>query len=232
MKIKAVAFDLGGTLIDYQGLPPSWAGYYEEAFDQVRSKLSLDLDKFQIEAAITALRKYNTRINPREIEYSSDYIFSEVTQTWKLSNHSVNDIACCFYRFFQKRARVFQEAPTILASLHERKMKIGILTDSPPGIPDELVREAAAFPGCRIDCLLTSPAVGVRKPDVGGYLRLTEELGTNTSECIFVGDEEKDILGANKAGMISILIDRNQQNRDYGQAYTINSLREILTLEL
>lgn len=131
MNIKAVLFDLGGTLIDYQGLPLNWAAYYEEAFSQVSSLLSLDLDKDKIETAIEILKIYNPRIYPREIEYSSNHIFSEITKTWKLNNHSVNDIACCFYRYFQKQVNVFPDAQPVLASLRKRKTKMGILTDVP-----------------------------------------------------------------------------------------------------
>ena len=63
-----------------------------------------------------------------------------------------------------------------------------------------------------------------------GYLRLARELGVKTAHCLFVGDEPKDIIGANNSGMISILINRTNENRDYGQKYTVGTLEEILKL--
>lgn len=230
MKIKAIGFDLGGTLIEYHGLPLDWLKYYEEAFDQVSSSLLLDINKAKIQDAISVLEKYNARINPREIEYSSDHIFTEATQTWTLHEHSVSDVADCFYRFFHKRARVFPEAPRVLKSLYENKIKIGILSDLATGMPDKLIEEAVELLYSKIDCLLTSNYVGMRKPNTQGYLRLAKEMKINVDEFLFVGDEEKDILGARKAGMTPVLIDRGSHNKDYGQAYTIGALHDILSL--
>jgi len=81
---------------------------------------------------------------------------------------------------------------------------------------------------CDIDHVLTSSAVGFRKPNVAGYLRLADKLGVKAPESVFVGDEEKDILGANRAGMVSVLVDRLHSGLDYGQAFTVGSLDEIL----
>jgi len=77
---------------------------------------------------------------------------------------------------------------------------------------------------------LTSVEVGFRKPNPKGYCELVQRLGVDTSECVFVGDEELDIIGANTVGMVSVLIDRNEQNKKYGQIHTINSLSDILNL--
>jgi putative hydrolase of the HAD superfamily len=49
-------------------------------------------------------------------------------------------------------------------------------------------------------------------------------------ECLFVGDEPVDVIGANRAGMVSVLINRSGEKRDYGQKYTISSLQDILKL--
>jgi len=78
---KGFAFDLGGTLVDYVGLTLNWAAYYPAAFDRVRSQLGLKIDDVAIAGATATLTKYNARINPREVEYTSTHIFSEATMT-------------------------------------------------------------------------------------------------------------------------------------------------------
>ena len=88
------------------------------------------------------------------------------------------------------------------------------------------VRVIAEIQGL-LDIVLTSRDVGFRKPNKAGYIQLAEILSTVAGNCIFVGDEDKDIIGANNAGMISVLIDRDSHNADYGQEYTIGSLEEI-----
>jgi putative hydrolase of the HAD superfamily len=46
----------------------------------------------------------------------------------------------------------------------------------------------------------------------------------------FVGDEKKDIECAKNAGAISVLINRTDEEKNYGQDYTIQSLTELLNL--
>ena len=57
-----------------------------------------------------------------------------------------------------------------------------------------------------------------------------QALQVQAGDCLFVGDEPVDVIGANKAGMVSVLINRSGEKRDYGQKYTVNSLTEILEL--
>lgn len=65
--VEAIIFDLGGTLIDYEGFPHYWGDYYQEALRTVSDKLFLDLTEEQINVAAETLKKYNPRLYPREI---------------------------------------------------------------------------------------------------------------------------------------------------------------------
>ena len=49
-------------------------------------------------------------------------------------------------------------------------------------------------------------------------------------EMLYVGDEEKDIIGGKSVGMHTILINRNNQKKEYGQENTISSLEDIIKL--
>ena len=229
-KINAIIFDLGGTLLEYVGLDLNWYDLYNKAFKYVSTSLALDLHREDIEAAKTVLKKYNPRINPREVEYHSDKVFSEVIETWKQSRYTANDIAKHFYRFFQKKIRVYPETPQVLRAIHNKGIKLGILSDLPVGMPDELMRDEVSAFNWPINCILTSQQVGFRKPHLEGYSRAAVELKCAPENCIFIGDEEKDVVGANKAGMVSVLLDRNGHNRNFGQRYTIVSLTELMSL--
>lgn len=57
---------------------------------------------------------------------------------------------------------------------------------------------------------------------------LSDMLNVTSSKMLYIGDEEKDIIGANKSGYISVFIDRRETGINYGQLYTIKSLKEIL----
>jgi phosphoglycolate phosphatase-like HAD superfamily hydrolase len=47
---------------------------------------------------------------------------------------------------------------------------------------------------------------------------------------MYVGDSEDDIMGANRAGLVSVLVDRGDNRREYNQRYTVRSLQEVLLL--
>lgn len=47
---------------------------------------------------------------------------------------------------------------------------------------------------------------------------------------IFIGDEEKDIIGAKKLGIVSALINRSKEIKDFGQDYTLESLSGIFSI--
>lgn len=61
-----------------------------------------------------------------------------------------------------------------------------------------------------IDLILTSVDVGCRKPCKEGFLKTAECFNILPNEMIYVGDEEKDIVGANSVGAVSVLINRSK----------------------
>lgn len=34
-KYKAIVFDMGGTLMEYEGMPMNWSGFYRSGFEKV-----------------------------------------------------------------------------------------------------------------------------------------------------------------------------------------------------
>lgn len=81
-----------------------------------------------------------------------------------------------------------------------------------------------------MDYVLTSVEVGFRKPNLEGYKILAEKLEVSPSDMIYVGNESKDIVGANQSGMKSIFIDRKRSGKEFGQDQTIVTLLELLDI--
>ena len=40
-QIRAVVFDMGGTLMEYTGMPLSWSGHYPQAFRSLAAKVEM-----------------------------------------------------------------------------------------------------------------------------------------------------------------------------------------------
>lgn len=76
--------------------------------------------------------------------------------------------------------------------------------------------------------LLTSGDVGVRKPEPAGYVALAHRLGVEANELLYVGNEQKDIVGAHAAGSQSALLISDGPVNDWGQTVTLSSLDQLL----
>jgi putative hydrolase of the HAD superfamily len=226
IRIQAVAFDIGQTLVHYNN-PLNWAALYAPALRRVLEGLGLSATEERIEAASAVLRRYNTRENPREVEFSSETIFRGIFDAWHQPSGAISSAKEAFYGFFQAGAAVYDDAPPALAFLRARGVRIGALTDVAYGMDDALsLKDIEPIRDC-FDLVLSSVAVGFRKPNPAGYLRLLKAFACAPEGMLFVGDEKKDILGANALGIGSVLLDREKSRADFGQTHTISSLAEL-----
>ena len=219
--IKAAVFDLGGTLVNY---PLYWQPLYRSALEASAQSCGITMTEKMFTAAYDVLMKYNTRENPREYEVTSDIIFTEITSAW-CCHTDMESIKAAFFSFFN--AEPFPEAREALLRLKQRNLKTGILTDVPYGMDNKFTMKGISPISDLIDLTVTSVDIGYRKPCSAGYLKLLEHFEAAPNEMIYIGDEEKDIIGANKLGIISVLINRSEIQKDYCQVYTANSLSDI-----
>ena len=83
--LKVVVFDLGGTLMQYIGMPYSWVDFYYQGFNAIAEKYCSDFPPDKIQASVDILKRFNPRVNYRENEYSAGYIFSTALETWNLN---------------------------------------------------------------------------------------------------------------------------------------------------
>ena len=81
-----------------------------------------------------------------------------------------------------------------------------------------------------IDLPYTSNDIGYRKPLGIGLERIAQEFHIDLSELFFVGDERKDIECAHNAGTKGVLINRTEEDKEFGQDHTIKDLSEIIEL--
>ena len=226
--IKAIGFDVGHTLIKYN-TPLNWQGLYRSGLEHAAAAADIVLSEDMILSATDVLLKYNTRVNYREWETTSDHIFNEILKMWGIQTN-LYTIKSGFYSFFKADAEPFPETIDTMKKLKQHGIKIGILTDVAYGMDNEFSLEDISVLFDFIDIAVTSVDVGYRKPNSAGYLKLLGALEISPNEMIFIGDEEKDIIGAKKLGIASALINRSSDIKDFGQDYTFKSLSDIFTV--
>lgn len=226
---KAIVFDIGETLVRYN-IPLNWSLLSKPALECVAKHCDMVLSDEDIKSAQIVLNKYNTRLNPREYEVSSDDIFSEIIKCWNISENYIDIVKEGYYSYFRRDAKVFDDVPDILSALKRLGIKTATLSDVAYGMDNVYALEDISEVISLIDFPLTSNDVGYRKPNPTGLLMLSNMLGVNPQEIIFVGDEEKDMTCAANAGVCGVLINRTEDKKEYGQRFEIKSMKKLIDL--
>ena len=225
--MKAIVFDIGQTLT-YYPVPLNWSKLYRPAFGSVAEKLGIQFTEEEYTHFGEVLTKYNTRINPRDKEYSSDTIFTEILENTTVDKSLMQDIKREFYSYFRVDTNVYPEAEDALKKIKEMGILTATLSDVPYGMDNELALGDIGPLIKYIDLPYTSNDTGYRKPCKEGLLMIAYKLGIDPSEMAFVGDESKDMECARNAGVKAILINRTDEKKDFGQDIVISDLNELM----
>ena len=227
--MKAVVFDIGGTLMEYVGMPYVWLDFYESAFRELNAKLGLGLSNEQLSASLEVLRNYNPGVNYREVDYLPEKIFGDVTKGWK-TDIPISKIIDGFFEALHLKSMIYPESIEVLEELRRRKIIVGTYTNVVSGMPDETHKSYFKELLPLFDIYVSSVSCGFRKPNPRGLEIIAEKFGLSPREMIFVGDEKKDPETARRFGCKSVLINRSCEKRAFGQDVEINGLREILEM--
>jgi putative hydrolase of the HAD superfamily len=236
---EGVGFDLGETLVEYEGVPLDWQLEYPRALAAVAALWGGCLTASQVEAGSSVLRRYNTRLAPRRHEVDGATVFGELLEALAVPAEDARPLLDCaadaFFGVFQRKARAFPDVSVTLAALAAAGRSLGVLTDVPYGMPRRLVLRDLSVAGldALAASLLTSGETGVRKPDPAGFRALAGHLGSAPHALLFVGNEQKDVVGAQAAGMTAALLWRGDSPVPrWGHDFTLTSLTQLVPLVL
>jgi putative hydrolase of the HAD superfamily len=118
------------------------------------------------------------------------------------------------------RFRAFDDAATALRALRERGLRLVCVSNWDYSLPEVLARVGLAE---HLDGVVTSAAIGARKPDPRIFEAALEVAGCGAAEALHVGDSgEEDVAGAEAAGIAALRIDRSGSG-------DITSLAEVVS---
>ncbi len=104
------------------------------------------------------------------------------------------------------RWRAYDDVLPVLATLRARGLKLGIISNWDGRLATLLGGLGIAD---FVEDVISSAEVGLRKPDPRIFELACERIGVSPSQAAHVGDHHyADILGAEAAGMLPVLIDR------------------------
>ncbi len=101
-----------------------------------------------------------------------------------------------------KHCRPFDGIPELLDALEAQGSRWGIVTNKPEGLARDLMPLLGWEARCAV--LVGGDSLAERKPHPLPLLHSAEVLGIAPSQCVYVGDDRRDIESARAAGMPSI----------------------------
>jgi phosphoglycolate phosphatase len=91
----------------------------------------------------------------------------------------------------------------VLANLAARRIKLGIVTNKAAWLTDPLLMELGLRP--LFACVVSGDTVAERKPHPMPMLHAASLAEVTPSECIYVGDAERDVQAAHAAAMPALV---------------------------
>lgn len=183
--MKIIVFDLGGTLMQYEGMPYSWVDFYQQGFDSIIQKYNCNVSKEDIQKSVQILKDFNPRVSGREVEYSAEHIFSNALEHWHIDPPIKNCIET-FWQGLKLSAKIYPDTIEVLQELKEKGYIIATLTDLPNAMPDEIFKKDISGLLCYFDYYVSSCVAGYRKPNCKGLQMISNKYGVPVTELVFV----------------------------------------------
>lgn len=208
--IKAIIFDLDNTLIDRQKA-------FREMLERKFHLLFNDEDLIQEMVDFIIKEDKNGTVERIDVftkwvkKYQVTCISAkQLDQEWSNESGSV--------------AFLYDDVRDTLAKLKE-KYKIAILTNGNKVSQRRKLQTIDIYD--LLDYSLVSDEIDIRKPNKEIFEYTAKQLGLNTNECVYVGDNYNvDVIGSRNAGMLPVFISRNGQA--YEDVINIKAIKDLL----
>ena len=233
--IKALFFDLNGTLVDHSGLREAVRQTCAEVA-AARPDLSAD-DLARANADVW--REYWPQVEDRwNVGVLDGAAVSLEAWTRALRACGCEDDALAqrardtLRRHQRRTVRLYPDAPALFAWLARSDFKLAVITNA----ASDSARDALSALGLedRFGALVVSAELGVAKPDPAIFAAAADALGVAFAEAWHVGDSlTADVAGAKAAGLGAVWLNRDGLARppsDPEPDHEIRTLTELARL--
>ena len=255
MKLKGIIFDFGFTLFSFEN--PSVEKYFDCFNRGLLKSIKLLKDKSVLKEEDEIDQDFINAFNRKRAnsfklamktkeEFPTTLIFKTVLTILKEKGYNVKcdnlkdelleEMAEIYHSCEESEWKPFSETKMTLEALSKfSDLKIGLISNHPNHKTISNMLESNNLRKY-FDVIVTSAEFGKRKPNPDIFLYTLSKMGleaNDAKDCIMVGDEAADAVGANRVGMRIIL-----KKRDYEFPYereitipnliVIKSINEVL----
>ncbi|MGN8645683.1 HAD family hydrolase [Gracilibacillus sp. HCP3S3_G5_1] len=189
--IKAVVFDLDGTLLDRE---TSINIFIEKQYNKYYKSLKhIDKDLY--------IARFIELDNKGKVW--KDKVYQQLKEEFQLIDVSSKELLHDYITYFRYSCIPFPNLHSMLESLKNMNRKLGMITNGKGAFQQTkiIALKIESF----FSTILISVIEGIRKPNREIFERAMQRLQVEPHECVFVGDHpQNDIIAARNAGMLSI----------------------------
>lgn len=185
-QVQAVLFDLDGTLIDSA---PDLAAA-ADAMRVARGLPSLPLAQYRPMAGAGArgLLGVAFGMTPEHADYDT----------------LREEFFCIYERNLTQRTQIFDGVPELLAHFATQGVKWGVVTNKSERFTLPLTGSMPLF--ATAGAIVSGDTTPHAKPHPAPLLEAARRMGVDASRCVYVGDDERDIVAGMAAGMATVAV--------------------------
>jgi putative hydrolase of the HAD superfamily len=211
--VKAVLFDLDGTLLDRDS---SLRKFIDDQYERLKGKLGL-----------ISKDKYINRFIELDCKgyVWKDKVYQQLIVELNLTEFTSEQLLQDYVERFKYHCVPFPNLIKMLDQLKEDGYILGMITNGRERFQMDNVKALRIED--YFDVILVSESEGIKKPDPQIFHRALEKLTIGPEESVFVGDHpENDVIAAEKIGMTGVW-KRDDYWSEENIEFVINDLNEI-----
>ena len=219
--IKAIIFDLDNTLLDFMKMKS--VSIHAAVDGMINAGMSINKTK-SIDEIYSI---YNTK------GYEHQEVFNEfIVNTLGEINYKFLAAAIVEYKKAKEKSlNLYNDVFPTLNKLLDMGLRLGIVSDAPSR--EAWIRLYSLMLHNKFEHVVTFNDTGFHKPAKEPFLKISEKLKLELSECMMVGDwPDRDIQGAKQVGMKTAFAKYGSTENvlDSGADHDLNSLSELINI--
>lgn len=222
MGIKALTFDVGGTLAEGR---LDREGYRKRLFQFLRGR-ARDLTERDFDKGIGGMLGRLGRIRKRNREGDFVDLYSDLLVGFGIEPEPklIEDIRRLHFENFPQHE--IKGTRGVLEKLHER-YKLAVISNTMSGVSRNFLDKSGL--SNYFDLVVLSCDIGIRKPDPRIFLYTLEKLEVDPSEALHVGNSMMyDVAGAKGVGMGVVWIVNKGEELTHQPDYIVSSVLDLL----